>query len=292
MSALDLASAVRSGERSAVDVIDEHLARIDARNGEINAFNLVTADAAREAAAAVDAAVAAGNDPGPLAGVPIAIKDNMCTTGVATTCSSKILEGWEPPYDATVVQRVVAAGAVMVGKTNLDVWSGYKTSVDVYDGMKIKMLIDFSSRILRYNSVNDQMKELFNQARKGGRNRRQRVNVEQLFQKEIIGRSVLADYGNHRIYRVHAIDVMKSPQDYIKDTNETFLEYYQKNYNIKIKDANYAQSPTSSPEATEDEGRRALKDAENGSIVVNDLNHSKVKNANHASKLKKARRRR
>ena len=52
--------------------------------------------------------------------MPIAIKDNMCTTGVATTCSSKILEGWEPPYDATVVQRVVAAGAVMVGKTNLD----------------------------------------------------------------------------------------------------------------------------------------------------------------------------
>ncbi len=120
MSALDLASAVRSGERSAVDVINEHLARIDARDGEINAFNLVTVDAAREAAAAVDAAVAAGNDPGPLAGVPIAIKDNMCTTGVATTCSSKILEGWEPPYDATVVQRVVAAGAVMVGKTNLD----------------------------------------------------------------------------------------------------------------------------------------------------------------------------
>jgi len=125
-----------------------------------------------------------------------------------------------------------------VAKTSLDVWSGYKTSVDVYDGMKVKMLIDFSSRILRYNSVNDQMKELFNQARKGGRNRRQRVNVEQLFQKEIVGRSVLADYGNHRIYRVHAIDVKKSPQDYIKDTNETFLDYYQKNYNIKIKDTN------------------------------------------------------
>jgi hypothetical protein len=125
-----------------------------------------------------------------------------------------------------------------VAKTNLDVWSGYKTSVDVYDGLKVKMLIDFSSRILRYNSVNDQMKELFNQARKGGRNRRQRVNVEQLFQREIVGRSVLADYGNHRIYRVHAIDVKKSPQDTIKDTNETFLEYYQKNYNIKIRDVN------------------------------------------------------
>ena len=120
MSALEIAAAVRSGERSAADVIDEHLARIETGDGEINAFNLVTAEAAQEAAAVIDGAVAAGEDPGPLAGVPIAIKDNMCTAGVATTCSSKILEGWEPPYDATVVKRVVAAGAVMVGKTNLD----------------------------------------------------------------------------------------------------------------------------------------------------------------------------
>ena len=64
--------------------------------------------------------VAAGRDPGPLAGVPIALKDNLCTRGVATTCSSRILEGWEPPYTATVVERVLAAGAVPVGKTNLD----------------------------------------------------------------------------------------------------------------------------------------------------------------------------
>ena len=115
---------VRSGERSAVDVIDEHLARIDARDGEINAFNLVTADAAREAAAAIDAAVASGKDPGPLAGVPIAIKDNMCTTGVAQR-ARRNPRGMEPPYDATVVQRVVAAGAVMVGKTNLDEFDGF-----------------------------------------------------------------------------------------------------------------------------------------------------------------------
>ncbi len=64
--------------------------------------------------------VAAGDDPGPLAGVPLALKDNMCTRGVPTTCSSKILEGWRPPYDATVVTRLRAAGAVAVGKTNLD----------------------------------------------------------------------------------------------------------------------------------------------------------------------------
>lgn len=120
MSALEIAAAVRAGERSAVDVLDEHLARIAERDREINAFNLVTVDAARAEAEAVDAAVAAGTDPGPLAGVPLALKDNMCTRGVPTTCSSKILEGWRPPYDATVVTRLRAAGAVAVGKTNLD----------------------------------------------------------------------------------------------------------------------------------------------------------------------------
>ena len=72
------------------------------------------------AADAIDARVGAGEDPGPLAGVPVALKDNLCTTGIPTTCSSKILEGWKPPYDATVVQRLAAAGAITMGKTNLD----------------------------------------------------------------------------------------------------------------------------------------------------------------------------
>ncbi len=120
MSAGAIAAAVRSGQRTAVDVLDEHLARISARDEEIHAFNLVTADEARAQAEAVDAAVAAGDDPGPLAGVPLALKDNMCTRGIPTTCSSKILEGWRPPYDATVVNRLRDAGAVVVGKTNLD----------------------------------------------------------------------------------------------------------------------------------------------------------------------------
>lgn len=118
--AVGIAAAVRSGERSAREVLDEHLAVIEARDGELHAYNLVLADQARAAAEAVDAAVAAGEDPGPLAGVPVALKDNLCTRGVATTCSSRILDGWQPPYDATVVERLAAAGAVTIGKTNLD----------------------------------------------------------------------------------------------------------------------------------------------------------------------------
>ena len=119
-SAAAIAAGVRDGSLKATEVLEGYLAEIDRREGDIHAFNLVTADRAREAAAAVDAAVAAGRNPGPLAGVPVALKDNMCTRGVPTTCSSKILGDWRPPYDATVVSRLAAAGAVSVGKTNLD----------------------------------------------------------------------------------------------------------------------------------------------------------------------------
>jgi aspartyl-tRNA(Asn)/glutamyl-tRNA(Gln) amidotransferase subunit A len=119
-SAVTLAGAVRRGERSALDVLEEHLGRVDAAEGDVHAFNLVLADRARAAARRIDERVAAGEDPGPLAGVPVAVKDNLCTRGVPTTCSSRILEGWEPPYDATVVTRLQDAGAVVVGKTNLD----------------------------------------------------------------------------------------------------------------------------------------------------------------------------
>ena len=119
-SAVGIASAVRAGDIRAADVVERNLAAIDAREPEIHAFNLVLAEQARAAAAAIDAAVAAGNDPGVLAGVTIALKDNMCTRGIPTTCSSKILAGWKPPYNATVVDRLSAAGAILMGKTNLD----------------------------------------------------------------------------------------------------------------------------------------------------------------------------
>jgi aspartyl-tRNA(Asn)/glutamyl-tRNA(Gln) amidotransferase subunit A len=119
-SAADIAWNVRNNITSAADVVERHLAAIDAREGDIHAFNLVLAEEARARAAEIDDAVSVGRDPGPLAGVPIALKDNMCTRGVPTTCSSRILDGWRPPYDATVVTKLREAGAIVIGKTNLD----------------------------------------------------------------------------------------------------------------------------------------------------------------------------
>ena len=120
MTALAVAAAVAAGERTARSVVQDCLDRIAERDGEIGAFNLVLAEEALADADRIDAAVARGESAGPLAGVPVALKDNLCTRGIPTTCSSRMLEGWRPPYSATVVERLRAAGAVIVGKTNLD----------------------------------------------------------------------------------------------------------------------------------------------------------------------------
>jgi len=117
----EIAQAVQSQKRSAVEVTQATLERIGALNPEINAYLYVDREGALAAAAAVDRALR--DNPGqafPLAGVPIGIKDNLCTRGVRTTCASRILEGYIPPYDAHVVQQLRAAGAVPVGKLNLD----------------------------------------------------------------------------------------------------------------------------------------------------------------------------
>jgi len=120
LSAGAIAAGVRAGERSALSVVEGALASIAAGDGKIHAFVHLSDGEAMAAAEAVDRVVAAGGDPGPLAGVPVALKDNLCTRGIPTTCSSRILDGWRPPYDATVVERLRAAGAVVVGKTNMD----------------------------------------------------------------------------------------------------------------------------------------------------------------------------
>ena len=119
-TAVEIANDVQTGATTAVAQLDAAYVAIEARNAELNVFLHLDKEGARKIAQAVDARVAAGENVGPLAGVPIAIKDNLCQTGIPTTCSSKILEGWKPPYNATVIDRLVAAGAVPVGKTNLD----------------------------------------------------------------------------------------------------------------------------------------------------------------------------
>jgi len=119
-SVVALAERVARGEITAVAVAEAALAHIDATDPKLHAFLTVTGDLALEQARAVDAKRARGEALGPLAGVPIALKDAICTRGVRTTAGSKILGAYLPPYDATVTAKLRAADAVLVGKTNLD----------------------------------------------------------------------------------------------------------------------------------------------------------------------------
>jgi len=117
--AIAIARAVNDRERSAVEIADEWSARVRERDGAIGAYLERTAELARACAERVDARVRAGERL-PLAGVPLAVKDNMCLEGTITTCASKILEHWRAPYTATAVARLLEAGALPLGKTNLD----------------------------------------------------------------------------------------------------------------------------------------------------------------------------
>ncbi|MEU7817564.1 Asp-tRNA(Asn)/Glu-tRNA(Gln) amidotransferase subunit GatA [Pseudonocardia sp. NPDC049154] len=121
LTASDLAAKIHSGEVSAVEAAQAHLDRIAEVDGEVHAFLHVGAEAALANAALVDEAVQAGTAPAsPLAGVPLALKDVFTTTDMPTTCGSRILEGWRPPYDATLTARLRAAGITILGKTNMD----------------------------------------------------------------------------------------------------------------------------------------------------------------------------
>ena len=120
LTAAQIATAVATGEASAVEVAQAHLDRITAVDERVHAFLHVDTEGALAAAAAVDARRAAGETLAPLAGVPLALKDVMTQKGIPTTCGSRILEGWRPPYDATVTARLKDAGVVILGKTNMD----------------------------------------------------------------------------------------------------------------------------------------------------------------------------
>jgi aspartyl-tRNA(Asn)/glutamyl-tRNA(Gln) amidotransferase subunit A len=121
LTAADIAAKVQNKELSAVEVAQAHLDRIAAVDKTVNAFLHVDTEGALSAARAVDEDVAAGREPAsPLAGVPLALKDVFTMSGLPTTCGSKILENWIPPYDATVTRKLLEAGIVILGKTNMD----------------------------------------------------------------------------------------------------------------------------------------------------------------------------
>jgi aspartyl-tRNA(Asn)/glutamyl-tRNA(Gln) amidotransferase subunit A len=120
LSAAALADRLRGGEVSSVEATQAHLDRIAAVEGQVNAFLHVSTQEALATAHEVDRRRAAGEELHPLAGVPIAVKDVVVTKDVPTTAGSKILEGWTPPYDATLVERIKAAGLPILGKTNMD----------------------------------------------------------------------------------------------------------------------------------------------------------------------------
>ena len=120
LTAVEIAAGIKAKDFSAVAVAQAHLDRIANVNDKLNAFLFVDTAGALAQAAEVDAQIAAGELIGPLAGVPVAVKDIFTQQDVPTTCGSKILENWKPPYDSTVVARMKQAGMVLLGKVNMD----------------------------------------------------------------------------------------------------------------------------------------------------------------------------
>jgi aspartyl-tRNA(Asn)/glutamyl-tRNA(Gln) amidotransferase subunit A len=115
-----LASLIAAGEVTSGEIVESVISRIDSVEPQVRAYLTLTPEAARQKAERVDAATRAGEKLGPIAGVPLALKDIICTKGITSTAGSRILEGYVPPYSATVAERLDAAGAPLVGKTNLD----------------------------------------------------------------------------------------------------------------------------------------------------------------------------
>lgn len=120
MSAAEIAKGVTETRFSAVEIVERYIENIKAEDGTIGAFLTLCEDQAMTQARAVDEKIKEGRPVGRLAGVPVAIKDNMCTDGIRTTCASKMLEDFVPPYNAAAVEKLTGEGAVIIGKTNMD----------------------------------------------------------------------------------------------------------------------------------------------------------------------------
>ncbi len=141
LSAFELRQLIRDRKISSLEATQAVLDRIDQVEDKVKAYVTVTADIALQRAREIDERISKGEDVGPLGGVPIAIKDNMSTKGILTTCSSKILYNYKPVYDATVIEKLYADGAVIIGKTNLDEFamgsstenSGFHTTRNPWD---------------------------------------------------------------------------------------------------------------------------------------------------------------
>lgn len=135
MSAVELAKAIQAGKTTAVEAMEAVLAQIDAVEETYHCYVTIDKEAARKKAAEVQKGIEEGSISGPLAGVPVAIKDNMCTEGMLTTCSSKILSNFIPTYSATAVLNLEKAGAVLIGKTNMDEFAMGSTTETSYYGV-------------------------------------------------------------------------------------------------------------------------------------------------------------
>jgi aspartyl-tRNA(Asn)/glutamyl-tRNA(Gln) amidotransferase subunit A len=134
LTAVELGKKIKAGELTAVDATKQALAQIEALDQDLNCYVTVEADKALARAEEVQKQIEAGTLAGPLAGVPVAIKDNMCTSGILTTCSSKILSNFVPTYTSTAVERLEAAGAIILGKTNMDEFAMGSTTETSYYG--------------------------------------------------------------------------------------------------------------------------------------------------------------
>ncbi|RLI45767.1 Asp-tRNA(Asn)/Glu-tRNA(Gln) amidotransferase GatCAB subunit A [Candidatus Bathyarchaeota archaeon] len=135
LTAIEVSEKIRSGDLSAEEYLCSILERIRHVEGKIHAFVTVVEENALETAREIDRKVKRGEDLGSLAGVVVAVKDNICTRGIRTTCSSRMLENFVPPYDATVIERLKAADAIIIGKTNMDEFAMGSTTETSYFGV-------------------------------------------------------------------------------------------------------------------------------------------------------------